>query len=95
LLVVIDDGLKQSEYLEINPNPNKGTFTLSGIVLSDQLIPLEVVNALGQTIYKSVTSTIDKRVNVTITIPDVAQGEYFLRIRVSNKNHTYRFIVSK
>jgi hypothetical protein len=95
VLVVVDDGLKQSEHLEINPNPNKGTFKLSGILLSDQVIPLEVVNALGQTIYATTTLTIDKRVDFIITLPDVAQGEYFLRLRVANKNKTYRFVISK
>jgi hypothetical protein len=54
-----------------------------------------VVNALGQTIYATTTLTIDKRVDFIITLPDVAQGEYFLRLRVANKNKTYRFVISK
>lgn len=95
ILVTLEDGVEQENYFEINPNPNKGTFLLSGVVKEDQSMPLDVVDALGQAIYTGIALSFERQLRVTIQLSDVAQGEYFLRIRVSNKTKVYRFIVSK
>lgn len=95
IVVITEDGLDYDDYFELVPNPNKGTFIIKGIVKEDQSMPLEVVDMLGQTIFTALTRSENKQVHTTISLHDIAQGEYFLIIRVSGKNRAYRFVISK
>jgi hypothetical protein len=95
VLVVIDDAGEPGDFLELNPNPNHGNLTLRGQLRTDQSMPLTIMNSLGQIIYTDIVRTNNKILDTQITMPDVAAGAYYLRIMVSGKRKSFRFVVSK
>jgi len=66
--------------VELFPNPNRGDFTLRGELLSSSDATIEVVNALGQTIYTEHVSAPAARMNKTISLGNVAAGIYMVRL---------------
>ena len=71
--------------VDIFPNPNNGTFTLS---YQDQLLPesseiiLEIFNSYGQIIFSN--NLVGNEINETITLTNIASGIYITRIYYNN-----------
>ncbi|MFZ1634668.1 MAG: T9SS type A sorting domain-containing protein, partial [Chitinophagales bacterium] len=71
--------------VDIFPNPNNGTFTLS---YQDQLLPesseiiLEIFNSYGQIIFSK--NLVGNEINETITLTNIAAGIYITRIYYNN-----------
>ncbi len=66
--------------MELFPNPNAGNFTLRGELLSSSDATIDVVNALGQTVYTEQMTAPAKQVNKTISLGNVAAGVYMVRL---------------
>jgi hypothetical protein len=81
-------------HLVIYPNPNKGVFTVDGLLESDQQVLLIIYNALGQEVHNEQLSTADKKIHATISIPATASGCYLLRMKADNRISNYRFVIS-
>ncbi len=84
---------RDDEILVLFPNPNDGTFTIKGSVKKDQQIAMKIFNDIGQVIYRDETVANRRYVNKTVTMPYVANGVYFLRIRVDGENKSFKFVV--
>jgi hypothetical protein len=79
-----------SESFTIYPNPNRGNFTIEGNVLNDQQIPIEVVNMLGQVVYRDVAITDQKIIKKSIQLEGaLANGVYLLHMRINGEKKIF------
>jgi hypothetical protein len=93
-IVVINEAAQ--EYFVLYPNPNKGIFTIKITLDRDQVVPLEVVNEAGQEIYRENLTSDKKLVYHTVILPEsLANGVYFLKIRMDGNNRVIPFTVNK
>ncbi len=79
------------------PNPNTGSFSVKGTLGStaDADIAIEVVNMLGQVVYKNNATAHNGNIDEQITLGNnIAQGTYILNLRTANGgNNVFRFVV--
>jgi hypothetical protein len=80
------------------PNPNKGAFTLRGVVgnaCSDDVI-VEVTNMLGEIVYKdkiqSQNGIVDQHINLG---GNLANGMYLLNIRSGSSSNVFHFVIEQ
>ncbi|MCW3120595.1 MAG: Conserved repeat domain protein [Flavipsychrobacter sp.] len=95
----VDNTVKITDDLLIIPNPNKGTFTLKGIVpemTASKQVTLEVLDVLGRTLYSENSSIengiIDKKV---VMSDNIASGTYFVRIKSEESSKVLRFTLTR
>lgn len=82
-------------YMKFYPNPNNGNFTLEGLFLYDQLVPVSVINVLGQSLFKKVFKTESKKLNASVSIPFVADGFYYIRFTINDTDKSIPFIIAR
>lgn len=87
--------ISDTTYLVLYPNANNGSFTVKGMLERDQLVPLKVVNDIGQEIWRGNKQTEKKLLEYHIVLPEVADGVYFLRLRVDARSVDLPFVVKK
>lgn len=75
------------------PNPNDGNFTIEGYLAYDQLLPLKIVNDLGQHIYTDEATTEKKILKKHVSMPYTANGVYFLHLRADGRKIVLPFVV--
>lgn len=79
-----------TESFTIYPNPNRGNFTIEGNVLNDQRIPIEVVNMLGQVVYRDEAITDKKIIKKSIQLEGaLANGVYLLHMRINGEKKVF------
>jgi len=84
--------------LSLVPNPNNGTFTLAGSLpgVKATSAQIEIVDALGRTVYSTVSPVENGRINQTITIDNsVANGVYIARVTSGNANKQIKFVLNR
>ncbi|HEY9176502.1 MAG TPA: T9SS type A sorting domain-containing protein, partial [Flavipsychrobacter sp.] len=70
--------------LEVYPNPNNGTFTVSGLA-GATTVDVEVLNAIGQIIYVHTPTINDGSDKLRIELSDTPMGIYVLKIHVDGQ----------
>jgi PKD repeat protein len=75
------NSISQNLHLKIYPNPNMGTFQLDILSKIEMDLELEVVNVLGQSIFKKEISLPAGKSNNPIEIEHPIDGYYFLKVR--------------
>ena len=88
--------LTTSESIHIVPNPNKGTFAVTGSLatISDEEVTIEIVNMLGQIIYSGSTVATHGNINYPIKMNQFTNGMYLLNLRHTGETMTYHFMVA-
>jgi len=84
--------------IKLVPNPNNGTFTLSGTTgaVENEAVMLEITNMLGQVIYSSHVTAIGGNINERIKLDNnLTNGMYLLNIKSSSGNKVVHFVVTK
>jgi hypothetical protein len=84
--------------INMQPNPNKGTFTVKGTVgsVEDEEVTLEVTDVLGQVLYKGKVVAQGGRLNETITLSNtLANGMYILNVQSGTENKTFHFVIEQ
>lgn len=81
--------------LQLFPNPNNGTFQISGNIsqLTDGKATIVITNAIGQVLYHQSTSVINQHIDAPIQIEHLPVGTYMLRISKDQEGKTFRFNV--
>jgi len=89
--------IKGNGGLSLFPNPNTGNFTLSGKVdcNSCKEVDYEVVNVLGQVVYRGVASPVNGAINEQVSAGNLASGSYMLKVNTETGNQTFHFVISK
>jgi hypothetical protein len=84
--------------IRLNPNPNNGTFTINGNlpVTVDQEVTVEVMDMLGQVIYKDNVIAKAGKLSEQIKLGgSLANGMYMLTLRSGNENKMFHFAISR
>lgn len=77
------------------PNPNNGDFYINGNVLEDQIIPFEISNGIGQTIYRDEFQTNKKRISQNISLHKrLSVGTYYLKLGINTDPRVLKFVVT-
>ena len=79
--------------LQIYPNPNTGTFTVSGTNFSDD-VRIEIFNEMGQVVYNEDVKTKSGILNQQIALEGHPAEAYMLIIRTENENIIKRIIIN-
>ncbi len=80
------------------PNPNSGTFTISGNLKSpsDDRVSIVVTDLLGQVVYKTTTSANNGKVNEQITLANsVTAGTYQVSVTSGEEHVVFHLVIEK
>lgn len=76
------------------PNPNKGSFTLLGNTHTTLEMPLEIIDASGQVVFKETAQPVNNKLKAELNLePMLPAGVYILRIRINGKVQKIPFSV--
>ncbi len=82
----------------VMPNPNKGSFIIkgkSGVTGKNELL-VEIMNVLGQVVYKNELSIMNGEINELIQMPEnTANGMYLLHINTGSMQRVFHIIVQQ
>jgi hypothetical protein len=85
--------------LSILPNPNKGSFTLAGTLANTggaSELSFEVVDMLGQVVYKDAATIENGGISKSITLGDnIANGIYLIRVKGEGEKRAIRFTLDR
>ena len=83
----------------VAPNPNNGTFVLSGQLatrLSEEIVKVEVINTLGQVIHKEDVQLSNHELNLRIDLGDKAHnGLHLIRLSAEGNKQLFKFIANR
>lgn len=82
----------------LSPNPNKGSFNLTGCLPSsvDEPVSLTVTNMIGQVVYTGSFMTVNGKINKSITlVTGLAKGVYILSIFSGSCSKNYQFVLEQ
>jgi hypothetical protein len=78
------------------PNPNKGQFTITGTLATNNKVRVEVLDMLGRTLYVASVPVKENNINYAITISDkVANGVYFIKVSNDDITEVRRFTLER
>ncbi len=96
--LTIDNAQLTNGNILLVPNPNEGEFTIKGnLNLSGSIdAELEVIDMLGQVVYKVSTGIISGRLNEHIKLSNsLANGMYLFTLHTTDGNWTLHFVVER
>ena len=84
--------------LRLQPNPNRGTFTVSGTVGStgNEDVAMEITNMLGQVVYSGTVEVRQGKMDAKVIMDrELANGMYLLTLHLQNGNKTFHFVMEQ
>lgn len=85
--------------LSLAPNPNNGRFVLSALwdqAMSGKSVQLEILNAVGQAIYKDALKVQTSKWQRELSLPEATPaGMYILKLNTGNGQITRRFTINR
>ncbi len=84
--------------LSLFPNPNMGSFTLSGTMASTngEMVSVDVMNVVGQKVYSGFTTVKNGNLRHEVTVGEnIAPGTYLLKVSSESETKTFHFVVGK
>ncbi len=94
---VADVPVKISD-VRLVPNPNKGTFSITGSLSTpdDAEVDLDVVNMLGQSVYKGKVMAKNGQINEQIQLTNnLANGMYMLNLQSGGDHKVFHFVLEQ
>jgi hypothetical protein len=85
----------EEAYLSLAPNPNNGTFHLSGVFNGALEADVQVSNLLGQILYSQHLAIRNGILDEQLAVNSLVPGMYVLSVRTAVNNNTVRFSVAK
>lgn len=86
-------GLNNKSGLILYPNPNNGKFVLKGEALTSDVLKIEIINAMGQVVYRGKMEAGNGRLHKEINLSDVSPGIYLLKLQGQESTSMLRFTV--
>ena len=86
------------EHLALLPNPNNGTFTVRGAIgnAADKEVNFEIIDVLGDVIYKAQVIVQSGRINETITLNNsLPNGMYLLSVDRGTEHKVFHFVIEQ
>ncbi len=85
---------ENEQTISLYPNPNGGNFILKGRVAKGNEAVIEIINSLGQSVYKETFITTDNVLNKQLSLGNsMPPGVYFLRLTASGEYKTISFLI--
>lgn len=85
--------------LTVVPNPNKGTFTVSGTMVNTadaKDVKLELVDMVGKVLHTDIATVENGEINKNISLGDnVPNGVYFIRVQSNIEHLTLKFVLDR
>ena len=84
--------------LNLFPNPNTGSFTLSGTINTNgnKDVTLKVTDIMGRTVYTGTTAPQGGTIRTEIKLDNgIAAGTYLLRVYTETGTETFHFVIGK
>ncbi len=85
------NGIGEIKGLILYPNPNNGKFVLKGNVADNAEYNIEIINSLGQVVYKNNATANSGQLNKEIQLSNVANGIYLLRLHSETVTTSIKF----
>ncbi|MBX3162857.1 MAG: PKD domain-containing protein [Bacteroidetes bacterium] len=79
----------------ISPNPNSGEFNLNINGITASSAKIQVYNLMGGVIFESINDTHNGNINKTISLENISNGVYFIRVNAGDKIHTQKLVITK
>ena len=79
--------------LKVYPNPNNGTFIISGEVKNATVVSVNLFNTLGQIIYKKDLFVTGNKLNEELQIDYLAAGIYHLQLKANQEYNNQKLII--
>ena len=81
--------------LALYPNPNNGSFILSGKLNTDKPVQLDIINALGQVVHRETITVQTGKLHKEIKLSNAANGIYLLRLNIDGEITGVQFRVGR
>ena len=101
-MYVSNVGVKQvnaaNSDVKLIPNPNKGTFSISGTLGAtvNEEVTVEITDMIGQVIYTTKTMSQNGAIDQKIQLGNnVANGTYLLSIHSESTNQVYHLVIAQ
>jgi hypothetical protein len=79
--------------IDINPNPNNGSFTLSLMNDFKNQVEIEIISVIGNSVWSSkLPAGKDK---LKVELPDLQEGVYLIQLTENNKKHYKKMVINK
>jgi len=79
--------------VQLYPNPNEGIFTITGTIAGSKSLNIEVMNAVGQVVYKDAATITGDKLNKQMNLGNMSSGIYLLRIIAADNSKTIKFTI--
>lgn len=79
--------------LQLYPNPNNGSFTISGYAAGKSNLHIDVTNMAGQVVYSEEIPAVSGNIIKQVTLPNAADGVYIVRLRSENETMVSRLVI--
>jgi hypothetical protein len=84
--------VQQGSQFTLYPNPNKGVFTISGAVRSnDNKVAIQITDATGKVLSTEEATVINGKLNIEIRMSDYAAGLYMVKLVADQYNTVIPF----
>jgi len=84
---------KEDDEIAVFPNPATGIFTVT--LKTNDVVNLEIFNALGKLVYKMQNLQIDGKTNIQVDAAGFSEGLYYLEINGAKTNLIEKIIINK
>lgn len=89
------DGLAAFSGLILYPNPNNGKFVLKGDMQTSGEVKIEIINTVGQVVYKGDITAHNNLLQEEINLDNVANGIYLLKLNSGSQTTAIRFRIER
>jgi hypothetical protein len=79
----------------ISPNPNNGSFRIMGGSVNGGRVSYRLINAVGTVAYEAKDIHTGDRLDISVTLPDLKEGLYFLSLTDGNGTMTKKIVIRK
>ena len=88
------ENINSLRFLNVYPNPNNGSFTISGYVGNTKNVLVEISNTLGQIVYREDVTTVNNELNKTISL-SAANGVYYINLRTADNHKSMKVLINR
>jgi hypothetical protein len=78
---VVNNEVEMNSTFTVSPNPSNGEFILSGDIVGDAEVSIEVLDVTGRVVYSNNGMNVDSYLNVFISLSDIPNGMYFVNLK--------------
>jgi PKD repeat protein len=82
-------------YFSVSPNPNNGIFRITGSSFRGDKVSFRLINTVGTVIFEQNDIEVRDRLDISVTLPDLREGVYFLSLKGTTTARTKKVVIRK